>query len=284
MGRETIAREAAQDALGYRPLYRRVRDVLVKRILRGPLARRRRHPERARARGRSRRLAGHRAQGARTPWRRSGSWCAARVAAPTSRRHDDARILFQFFKLVPDDGPARFPDSRFLEVGAGRADATEAARLGLARGARVTRLERLRALDGEVCVHERIVVAKARFPDLDKRELPNNLYELYANIYGVPVARGLRASEGDRRPRRHRPGARRRGGRAAPPGRSRRLRHRRRAGGMAAVAVPDGEGALRGGFALKRARAAGPSGPRRPRVPSDPPAPGKLAPGIPQSR
>jgi len=190
MGRETIAREAAQDALGYRPLYRRVRDVLVKRISEGlwhagaviPS-----EPELAADLGVSQgtvRKALDAMAAERLVVRRQGR--GTYVA-----RHDDARILFQFFKLVPDDGPARFPDSRFLEVGAGRADATEAARLGLARGARVTRLERLRALDGEVCVHERIVVAKARFPDLDKRELPNNLYELYANIYGVPVARAF---------------------------------------------------------------------------------------------
>lgn len=185
-----IEREAAQDALGYRPLYRRVRDVLVKRISDGvwqagaviPS-----EPELAADLGVSQgtvRKALDAMAAERLVVRRQGR--GTYVA-----RHDDARILFQFFKLVPDDGPAKFPTSRFLAVGSGRADAAEAARLGLARGARVVRLERLRALDGEMCVHERIVVEKARFPDLDKRELPNNLYEMYANLYGVPVARAV---------------------------------------------------------------------------------------------
>jgi GntR family transcriptional regulator len=185
-----IEREAAQDALGYRPLYRRVRDVLVKRISDGvwqagaviPS-----EPELAADLGVSQgtvRKALDAMAAERLVVRRQGR--GTYVA-----RHDDARILFQFFKLVPDDGPARFPTSRFLSVGSGRADASEAARLGLARGARVVRLERLRALDGELCVHERIVVEKARFPDLDKRDLPNNLYEMYANLYGVPVARAV---------------------------------------------------------------------------------------------
>ncbi|WP_349368177.1 GntR family transcriptional regulator [Salinarimonas sp.] len=185
-----IEREAAQDALGYRPLYRRVRDVLVKRISDGvwqagaviPS-----EPELAADLGVSQgtvRKALDAMAAERLVVRRQGR--GTYVA-----RHDDARILFQFFKLVPDDGPAKFPTSRFLSIGSGRADAAEAARLGLARGARVVRLERLRALDGEVCVHERIVVEKARFPDLDKRDLPNNLYEMYANVYGIPVARAV---------------------------------------------------------------------------------------------
>lgn len=31
-------------------------------------------------------------------------------------RHDEARILFQFFKLTPDDGNSEFPDSRIRFV------------------------------------------------------------------------------------------------------------------------------------------------------------------------
>ncbi|GGK37945.1 GntR family transcriptional regulator [Salinarimonas ramus] len=185
-----IERGAAQDALGYRPLYRQVRDVLVKRISDGVWqagAAIPSEPELAADLGVSQgtvRKALDAMAAERLVVRRQGR--GTYVA-----RHDDARILFQFFKLVPDDGPARFPTSRFLSVGSGRADAAEASRLSLARGARVTRLERVRALDGEVCVHERIVVEKARFADLEKRELPNNLYEMYATSYGVPVARAV---------------------------------------------------------------------------------------------
>ncbi|MGP9818810.1 GntR family transcriptional regulator [Salinarimonas sp. NSM] len=185
-----IEREAAQDALGYRPLYRRVRDVLVKRIGDGVWqagAAIPSEPELAADLGVSQgtvRKALDAMAAERLVVRRQGR--GTYVA-----RHDDARILFQFFKLVPDDGPARFPTSRFLSVGTGRADAAEATRLALARGTRVVRLERVRALDGRECVHERIVVEKARFPDLDKRDLPNNLYEMYANLYGVSVGRAV---------------------------------------------------------------------------------------------
>ena len=104
-------------------------------------------------------------------------------------RHDDARILFQFFRIVPDSGAKEFPDSRLIEVSGEGADEDVAVALGLAPGAAVVRLERVRSLAGEVCIAERIVVPAALFPGMADRELPNNLYELYAAQFGVVVGR-----------------------------------------------------------------------------------------------
>ena len=50
-------------------------------------------------------------------------------------RHDDARILFQFFKLMPDTGERKFPDSRILGVEVRDADAEAARILALRKGA-----------------------------------------------------------------------------------------------------------------------------------------------------
>ena len=47
--------------------------------------------------------------------------------------HDERRILFQFFKLVPDDGIARFPDSRAARSSATPADERERQALDLDR-------------------------------------------------------------------------------------------------------------------------------------------------------
>ena len=104
-------------------------------------------------------------------------------------RHDDARILFQFFRIVPDSGAKEFPDSRLTEVAREGADEEAAAALGLAPGAAVVRLERVRSLAGEVCIAERIVVPAAQFQGLAERELPNNLYELYAAHFGIVIGR-----------------------------------------------------------------------------------------------
>ena len=107
-------------------------------------------------------------------------------------RHDEARILFQFFKLIPDSGQSEFPESQILAVEAEAADARAAAALDLRSGARIVRIERLRSLGGQVCIFERIVLPRSLFPAIEKRALPNNLYELYRSDFGVTM---VRASE-----------------------------------------------------------------------------------------
>ena len=183
----TVAAEPG-DVLGFRPLYRQVRELLVRRIAEGlwapgqPIPS---EPEIASELGVSQgtvRKALDEMAGENLVVRRQGR--GTYVA-----RHDDARILFQFFRIVPDSGGKEFPDSRLTEVAGEGADEEAAAALGVAPGAAVVRLERVRSLAGEVCIAERIVVPAALFPGIAERELPNNLYELYAAQFGVVVGR-----------------------------------------------------------------------------------------------
>jgi GntR family transcriptional regulator len=102
-------------------------------------------------------------------------------------RHDEARILFQFFKLVPDDGAKVFPESDVLSVGTARADAEAAQRLGLNVRARIVRIRRMRSMTGVPAIVETIVLPEAMFPGLARSTVPNNLYGLYADRYGVTV-------------------------------------------------------------------------------------------------
>ncbi|KAA2237212.1 GntR family transcriptional regulator [Salinarimonas soli] len=103
-------------------------------------------------------------------------------------RHDDERILFQFFKLIPDSGERRFPESRVLAVARRAADEAAAGRLGVAAGAGLVEIERVRCVGGTAAIVERITVADALYPGLAERALPNNLYELYAAEFGVTIA------------------------------------------------------------------------------------------------
>jgi len=103
--------------------------------------------------------------------------------------HDEKRILFQFFKLVPDKGAVRFPDSRVLEADVGRAMADERERLRLGSGEAVIRIRRVRALDGEPLIVETVVLPEKLFPDLIEQEIPNNLYSIFSSRYGITVAR-----------------------------------------------------------------------------------------------
>jgi len=121
-------------------------------------------------------------------------------------RHDEARILFQFFKLIPDTGERRFPDSRILGVETRDADAAAARVLALRKGAKVVVLERVRSLAERICIVERIVLPRTLFPAIERRELPNNLYELYRSEFGVTIARAterLKAVAATRREAKH---------------------------------------------------------------------------------
>ena len=103
--------------------------------------------------------------------------------------HDERRILFQFFRLVSETGERQFPESRVLRVGTGQANSAERARLALAPRDRVVRIRRVRALAGHPCISESIVLPDTLFPGLISRPLPNNLYGLFAEKYGIGIAR-----------------------------------------------------------------------------------------------
>lgn len=106
--------------------------------------------------------------------------------------YDDERILFQFFRLTPDEGSREFPDSTVLSLESGAADAEEADVLAIPTGSPVWRLVRRRTLGDKPLIIERIVLPAELFPELDRFEtIPNNVYGLYSSRYGVTVARAV---------------------------------------------------------------------------------------------
>lgn len=106
-------------------------------------------------------------------------------------RHDEARILFQFFKIVPDAGVATFPESTLRRVENARADERERAVLRLEAGARVVRVARVRSLAGRPAISEYLSLPAKLFPGLGEDvAVENNLYDLYAARFGITVAGG----------------------------------------------------------------------------------------------
>lgn len=103
-------------------------------------------------------------------------------------QHDQRRSLFHFFKLVAADGVPRLPSSRVLAVKKGAANVEEAKALNLPEGQAVTRIDRVRLLDDEPAIVERVSVAEARFPGLlDVKELPNALYAFFSERFNVTI-------------------------------------------------------------------------------------------------
>jgi GntR family transcriptional regulator len=183
-----VSEAAKADAIGFLPLYRQVKGRLVQRLLSRAWPPGHLLPSETE-------LAGELGVSQGTVRKALDEMAAERLLVRRQGRgtfvaaHDDARVLFQFFKLSADDGARVFPESRVLAVATGRADAAERAALALAGSAAVTRIRRVRSLGGRVVVAETVIVPRAVFPGLEQGEIPNNLYGLYADRFGVTIAR-----------------------------------------------------------------------------------------------
>jgi GntR family transcriptional regulator len=101
---------------------------------------------------------------------------------------EESRIMFQFFRLSPDEGSASFPDSKVLSTGTASPTKTEKEALGLKDTDEVIRIERIRSLSGQPLLIETITLPASRFPDFDDLTIiPNNVYRLYSDRWGITI-------------------------------------------------------------------------------------------------
>jgi GntR family transcriptional regulator len=176
-------------APAFRPLYRQVRDALVRRLIDGAWTPGMLIPP-------EHRLAAELGVSQGTVRKALDAMTAENLLVRRQGRGtyvataEDGRILFQFFCLTADDGAPVFPESEVLRRTTARATARERTALALPTAARVHRIERVRRLAGRPVISERIAVPEARFPGLAALpELPNNVYALYAERFGLTVGR-----------------------------------------------------------------------------------------------
>lgn len=101
---------------------------------------------------------------------------------------EESRILFQFFRLYPDEGDRLFPTSRLTKREQAKASAGEREALKLEKGAPVFRIHRSRMHSEHLLLHETLSVSAKRFPDLGTLQtLPNNIYQLYSQQWGITI-------------------------------------------------------------------------------------------------
>ncbi len=179
---------APAGVLGFRPLYLQVKESLVRRLIDGAWQPGQMIPsemELARELGVSQGTV-RKALDAMTSEnlliRKQGR--GTYVAEP-----EESRILFNFFRLVPNTGERAFPHSRILRRTKGKASREEAAAMAVAEGSDVWRIERVRAFDGDPLLVETLVLPAARFPGFEaEHEIPNNVYRLYSQRWGITIA------------------------------------------------------------------------------------------------
>jgi GntR family transcriptional regulator len=177
------------ETMGFRPLYQQVRDTLTKRIVDGIWRSGDMVPSEfqiAAELGVSQgtiRKALDEMTSANLLVRRQGK--GTFVAS-----HDEARILFQYFKLKPDSGAQVFPESEVLQVKLRKAQTAEIAHLALQKDATVIHITRVRSLAGSRVIVENICLPLDLFDGLQMEDIPNNLYQLYAERFGITIAGG----------------------------------------------------------------------------------------------
>jgi len=119
--------------------------------------------------------------------------------------HTQEHALFRFFRLArPSPGRERVtPTLGDTSVRRRSANRAEQTRLELSPKADVVEIRRTRLIDGKPAINEKIILPCSLFPGIDKLdELPNTLYSLYQNVYGISIAfarEELRAVQADGR-------------------------------------------------------------------------------------
>jgi GntR family transcriptional regulator len=117
--------------------------------------------------------------------------------------HNRDRMMFHFFHIQREDGDKPTPDVETLTFKAARADADEAARLDIAVGDKVFRIENVLRLAGDPVIYDRITIPQALFGNLNAaqfRNRPSTIYHLYQSAFGITVVRSaerLRARRAD---------------------------------------------------------------------------------------
>jgi len=102
--------------------------------------------------------------------------------------HTQERALFRFFRMARPGGVRALPSSTGDILKRRAARPVEVAKLVLKPGAEVYEVSRVRRMDGEPAVLEKIILPAALFPGLEKHApLPNALYALYQREYGVNI-------------------------------------------------------------------------------------------------
>jgi GntR family transcriptional regulator len=175
------------DTPGYRPLYRQVYDIIVRKVAEGTWRPGEALPS-------EHRLAGELGVSQGTMRKVLDALTAEKLLERRQGKgtfiaeNTQERALFRFFRIARPGGERLIPqrDSEVTRIRASRA--AEQAKLDLERGAKVVEIVRTRKIDGKPAIFETIILPAALFPGIEKRPtLPNTLYSLYQTEFGIHI-------------------------------------------------------------------------------------------------
>ena len=175
------------DTPGYRPLYRQVYDIMVRKVAQGvwrPGASLPSEQNLAKEMGVSQgtmRKVLDALTAENLLERRQGK--GTFIAENTQER-----TLFRFFRIARPGGKRMTPERVDETVKLRASRALERTKLGLARTDKVVEIVRIRHIEKVPSIHETIVLPAPLFPGIEKRpSLPNSLYSIYQSDYGLNI-------------------------------------------------------------------------------------------------
>ncbi len=175
------------DTPGYRPLYRQVYDIMVRKVAQGVwrpgtslpseqnLAR-----EMGVSQGTMRKvLDALTAESLLERRQGKGTFVA---------ENSEERTLFRFFRISRPGGKRMTPERVDETVKVRASRAAERTKLGLERTDRVVEILRTRHIEKVPSIRESIILPATLFPGIEKRSsLPNSLYSMYQSDFGLNI-------------------------------------------------------------------------------------------------
>ena len=102
--------------------------------------------------------------------------------------HTQESSLFRFFRWREPGGEKLIPETTVISQSRKSANVDQQQKLGLPAGAEINELVRVRSLLDQITLLEFVVQPLSVFPDIDLvKELPNSLYTLYQERYGISI-------------------------------------------------------------------------------------------------
>ena len=102
--------------------------------------------------------------------------------------HSNESSLYRFFRYREPGGESVIPETQVISVSTRSASEREAVKLNLQDNLLVSEMVRVRSINGQPAIFEKVLQPLAVFPNIDKvDEIPNSLYAYYQSEYGISI-------------------------------------------------------------------------------------------------
>lgn len=102
--------------------------------------------------------------------------------------HTQESSLFRFFRYREPGGGSAIPKTEVRSIRRRKINKFERQKFNLLVNDEVVEMIRLRSINGAAAIYEKVIQPLSIYPDIDREEdLPNSLYTLYQEKYGISI-------------------------------------------------------------------------------------------------